>query len=143
MIRFIRSAALCILILVPAMLGQTARHAPPGPVTGVGNFIHVVADLDKSIEFYRDGIGLELNGAPTPRPYMTNGPVSNLYDAPGELRFATLKMPVTDMNVELVEFKDVEHHPVRPRLEDPGATELMLTVRDLNAMLARLQKMGA
>jgi hypothetical protein len=31
-----------------------------GDVIGSGNFSHVVANLDKSIEFYRDVLGLEL-----------------------------------------------------------------------------------
>ena len=35
-------------------------------VLGVGNFIHVVANLDKSIEFYHEALGLEMTGAPGP-----------------------------------------------------------------------------
>jgi hypothetical protein len=52
-------------------------------VLGVGNFIHVVADLDRSIEFYHDGLGLEMTGAPGPRAFSVNAVVSSLYDAPG------------------------------------------------------------
>ena len=41
--------------------------APVGPVVGVGTFIHVVANLDKTMRFYGDRLGLELNGPPGPR----------------------------------------------------------------------------
>ena len=33
-------------------------------VLGVGNFIHVVSNLDRSIEFYHDALGLEMTRAP-------------------------------------------------------------------------------
>jgi catechol 2,3-dioxygenase-like lactoylglutathione lyase family enzyme len=114
-----------------------------GQATGVGNFIHVVANLDKSIEFYHDGIGLELNGDQGPRPYVMNAAVTNLYDAPGELRFAVLKVPDSDMNVEIVEFKNFNSKPATTRLQDPGATLLILTMRDLDSVMARLNKIGA
>jgi catechol 2,3-dioxygenase-like lactoylglutathione lyase family enzyme len=134
--RFLKNVA-ASLVLSCRLFGQAA---PAGQVTGVGNFIHVVSNLDKSIQFYRDSIGLELNGDPGPRPYVMNAPVSTLYDAPGQLRFAVLKVPASDMNVEIVEFKDVNSKPARPRLQDPGATILILTVRDIDAILTRLKK---
>ena len=37
---------------------QAPQPAPAGDVVGVGNFAHIVADLDKSLEFYRDRLGL-------------------------------------------------------------------------------------
>src|SRR3977135_4033113 len=37
-----------------------ARSAA-SPVTGLGNFSHIVASMDRSVEFYRDGLGLELS----------------------------------------------------------------------------------
>ena len=52
-------------------------------VLGVGNFIHVVSNLDKSIEFYRDGLGLEMTGAPGPRAFSTNAVVSSLSQRAG------------------------------------------------------------
>src|ERR1700727_1914942 len=73
-------------------------------VLGVGNFIHVVSNLDKSIEFYRDGLGLEMTGAPGPRTFSANAVVSSLYDAPGaQSRGASFKIPDSDMAGEIVE----------------------------------------
>src|ERR1051325_11700065 len=75
-------------------------------VLGVGNFIHVVANLDRSIEFYHDAIGLEMTGAPGPRAFSVNAVVSSLYDAPGaQSRVASFKIPDSPMAVEIVEFQ--------------------------------------
>src|ERR1035438_10866903 len=86
------------------LMGQTPTPASPaGEVLGVGNFIHVVADLDKSIEFYRDAIGLDLTGAPGPHPFTANAVVSTLYDAPGQSRVASFRIPGSEMAVEIAE----------------------------------------
>src|SRR5580658_1723536 len=109
--------------------------APPGEVLGVGNFIHVVVDLDKSIEFYRDVIGLQLTGAPGPHLFSASAIVSTLYDAvEKESRVASLRIPGSDMAVEIVEFKDIASSPAEPRVQDPGAITLHLTVRDVDAI---------
>ena len=53
-------------------------------VTGVGNFSHIVTNLDKSLEFYRDVLGLEL-AAPA-RPFDGNPAIMKLGDTPGRSR---------------------------------------------------------
>lgn len=110
-------------------------------VLGVGNFIHVVANLDRSIEFYRDGIGLEMTGAPGPRAFSANAVVSSLYDAPGaQSRVASFKIPGSNMAVEIVEFQGLNASPVQPRFFDPGAITLTLVVQDLGATETRLHR---
>jgi catechol 2,3-dioxygenase-like lactoylglutathione lyase family enzyme len=110
-------------------------------VLGVGNFIHVVANLDRSIEFYHDALGLEMTGAPGPRAFSANAVVSSLYDAPGaQSRVASFKIPGSVMAVEIVEFQGLNATPVRPRFFDPGAITLTLPVQDLEAMKTRLSR---
>jgi len=110
-------------------------------VLGVGNFIHVVGNLDRSIEFYHDAIGLEMTGAPGPRAFSANEVVSSLYDAPGALsRVASFKIPNSVMAVEIVEFQGLNATPVRPRFFDPGAITLKLVVQDLEATKTRLSR---
>lgn len=125
-----------------SLTAQTVRPpAPAGEVLGVGNFIHVAANLDRSIEFYRDVIGLQLTGAPGPHLFSASAIVSTLYDAVGkESRVASLRIPGSDMAVEIVEFKDIAAAPAQPRVQDPGAIMLRLTVRDLDAVLGRLKQ---
>jgi len=110
-------------------------------VLGVGNFIHVVKNLDRSIEFYHDALGLEMTGPPGPRAFSENAVVSSLYDAPGApSRVASFKIPDSVMAVEIVEFQGLNATPVRPRFFDPGAITLKLVVQDLEATKTRLSR---
>ena len=110
-------------------------------VLGVGNFIHVVANLDRSIEFYHDGLGLEMTGAPGPRAFSANAVVSSLYNAPdAQSRVASFKIPGSNMAVEIVEFRGLNAAPVQPRFFDPGAITLTLAVADLEATKTRLHR---
>jgi catechol 2,3-dioxygenase-like lactoylglutathione lyase family enzyme len=123
------------------LMAQTGPPiAPAGEVLGVGNFIHVAANLDRSIEFYRDVIGLQLTGAPGPHLFSVNAVVSTLYDAPTDSRVASLRIPGSDMAVEIVEFKDITASSAQPRLQDTGAILLRLTVRDLDSVMTRVKQ---
>jgi catechol 2,3-dioxygenase-like lactoylglutathione lyase family enzyme len=122
------------------MLGSTAAFAQ-SPVVGVGTFIHVVANLDKTMRFYGDRLGLELNGAPGPRTFSVNTVVEGLYDAKGyQSRVAVFKIPGSPLGLEFAEFKDANWKPSRPRIQDPGASILVLPVRDISSMLAKLKE---
>ena len=110
-------------------------------VLGVGNFIHVVGNLDRSIEFYRDALGLEMTSAPAARAFSVNAVVSSLYNAPGaQSRVASFKIPDSNMAVEIVEFQGLNAPPSRSRFFDPGAITLTLPVQDLEAMKTRLSR---
>lgn len=110
-------------------------------VLGVGNFIHVVGNLDRSIEFYHDALGLEMTGAPGPRVFSANAVVSSLYDAPGaQSRVASFKIPDSVMAVEIVEFQGLHAKPAGARFFDPGAITLSLSVQDLEATKTRLSR---
>ena len=124
-------AAFCLA--GPVLMGQG--------VLGVGNFIHVVGNLDKSIEFYHDALGLEMTGAPGPRAFSANAVVSSLYDAPGsQSRVASFKIPDSVMAVEIVEFQGLNATPVQSRFFDPGAITLTLVVEDVEATKTRLSR---
>jgi len=120
--------------------------APPGDIIGVGNFLHVVADVEKSVDFYQNVLGMDLQGTPPTgsRPYLDTPAIVNLYDAPGaQYRVGVALVPASPMRAELVEWKGVDRTPVHPRYQDPGAATLILTVRDLNPILARVKKSGS
>jgi len=129
-----RKLILAWSFLIPTMLlGQG--------VLGVGNFIHVVANLDRSIEFYHDGLGLEMTGAPGPRAFSANAVVSSLYDAPGaQSRVASFKIPDSPMAIEIVEFQGLNATPVKPESFDPGAITLTLPVKNLAEVQDRLYR---
>ena len=125
-------------ILAAAMLWA---QAPAGEIVGVGNFSHIVQNLDKSLEFYRDVLGLEVA---VNQPFSPNLAIAKLGNTlGGQSRYAALKVPGSEIGVELIEYKDIERKPQQPRFYDPGAANMILRVRDLDAVFAKLQKFGA
>jgi hypothetical protein len=55
---------ICWLFAGTTIFGQTgSAGAPPGPAIGVRAIIHSVADLQKTVTFYHDGLGMAPLGA--------------------------------------------------------------------------------
>jgi catechol 2,3-dioxygenase-like lactoylglutathione lyase family enzyme len=126
-------------LLATAAFGQPANKTP---VIAMQNFIHSVANLEKSVAFYRDVFGLELTGEL--RPPNGNPTVLGLVDARGaQFRAGTFKIPGAGFGLELTEFTGIPNKTAVPRHSDPGAADLMLRVRDVDAAFAALKKAGA
>ena len=118
-----------------------AQQAPAADVVGVGNFSHIVRDMDRAVAFYRDVLGLEVT---TNVPFSPNPAIMRLGDTPGaQSRMMALRVPGSDMGVELIEYKDIDRKPQSPRFVDPGAANIGLRVRDLAPILAKLPGSGA
>jgi catechol 2,3-dioxygenase-like lactoylglutathione lyase family enzyme len=121
--------------------GQTAPASPATEVVvGSGNFSPIVSDLEKSLAFYNDLLG----AMPAATPAWGADPaLLNFLGVPGaQLRFSAVRIPGSTMRVEIVEFKDIDRKAAQPRLQDPGATRLILIVRDVDALLAHLKERG-
>jgi catechol 2,3-dioxygenase-like lactoylglutathione lyase family enzyme len=116
-------AALSLVVLLASV---TLFGQGESPVAGVGNFLHIVADLDRSLAFYHDTLGLELSGPAGEHNFVDNPAVANLYGVPGkQFRAAVLKIPGTSMGIELVQWGK----PLEPNIQsvaDPGAVTLIL-----------------
>ena len=69
-------------VLIMALISVSAfAVTPAGQVVTFGNFIHNVANLEKSAAFYQDALGLELTG-PLPiaqRVFASNPPVARSF----------------------------------------------------------------
>lgn len=120
--------------------------APPGDmVVGSGNWSPIVQDLDKAIEFYGGLLGLAVPPpqVPGPRAFGSDPTLLAMFGMPGaQMRFVTARIPGSTVGVEMVELKDIERKPVRPRPQDPGGMTLILLVRDIAAAFAPLKKAG-
>lgn len=130
-----------------AALAQPAlpTPAPTGEVVGVGNFLHIVADVEKSVDFYQNVLGMDLQGTPptAPRPFLDTPAIVNLYDNLGaRYSVGVTLVPGSPMRAELEEWKGLDRSPVHPRYQDPGAATLILTVRNLDSIVARVRKSG-
>jgi catechol 2,3-dioxygenase-like lactoylglutathione lyase family enzyme len=142
-------AAFGALIAASALVASdriAAAQQPAAPaashILAMGNFSHIVADIERSIAFYRDGLGLEL-AAPA-RPFEAIPAIMKAANVPGaETSYVTLKVPGSAMGVELIEYRKIDRRPVSPRFQDPGAANLTVGVRDIDQTFARLKKAGA
>ena len=111
-------------------------------VVGFGNFSHVVTNLEKSIAFYHDALGLDV--ATAPQAFSGNPAIMKMTNAIGaQSRIAVMKIPGAAFGVELIEYKDIERKPGNPRFQDPGAGNLALRVRDIDSVVERLRKANA
>jgi catechol 2,3-dioxygenase-like lactoylglutathione lyase family enzyme len=117
--------------------------APTGIVVGSGNYFSpIVRNLDQALAFYRDGLGLEVQG--TPGDASANPALRNMFGLPdARIRWAIARTPAVAGGVEMVEISNAGGEALERRIEDPGAISLIVTVRDIDATLARLKRLGA
>ncbi|HUK33000.1 MAG TPA: hypothetical protein VLV86_03755, partial [Vicinamibacterales bacterium] len=90
-------------------------------------------------------LGLELNPSPPPGPLPVDTDPGHLllHGLPqARLRFIQARIPGVRCGIEIVEWTNVDRHPVHRRYQDPGSTVLVLTVRDLDRVLATLTHAG-
>lgn len=130
------SALFVALACTVGAFGQTP--AAPGVVVGVGGFSHIVENVERSVAFYRDVIGLEMPNPP--RPFASTPWIVDMGNTPGaQSRPALLHVPGSKLGVELIDYKDIDRKAVHPRFQDPGAASLILWVRDMDGMMAKLK----
>ena len=137
--KMLRNAAAVVLMISGAVCAFAQAPAPPGDVVGVGGFSHIVANVERSVAFYRDVLGLEMPNPP--RPFDSTPWIIDMGNTPGaQSRPAILHIPGSKLGVELIDYKDIDRKAAHPRFQDPGAASLILTVRDMDAMMAKLQR---
>ena len=138
MIRFSIPVAVSIVLLSAAPVrAQGPQAAPAGDIVGVGNFAHIVADLDRSLGFYRDVLGLSVTATV---PFAPNDAVAKFgHTEGGQSRVAVLKVPGLALGIELIEYKDIARTPQRPHFVDPGAANMALRVRNLDTLFPKIQ----
>jgi catechol 2,3-dioxygenase-like lactoylglutathione lyase family enzyme len=117
--------------------------APTGLVVGSGNFYSpIVANLDDAVAFYRDGVGFEVQGEATNAD--ANPQLRAMFGLPdARLRQKIGRVPGIPGGVEIVEISGAGGRQVERRMQDPGTVMLIVSVRDIEAPLARLKQMGA
>jgi len=151
-------ARACAATIALSALGLTPA-AQTVPVRGIYNWIHGTRDAERSFAFYRDVFGIELarspfaDGAsagapPEPiRPAAQAGSDPLVWDLTNThgSRFRTvfMRVPNTPFGLELSEFFDIARGDRAPNPWDPGASALIFSVRDLDAVVQRLKARGA
>lgn len=99
-----------------------------------------VQDLQRSLAFYRDLLGFEMVFAWNPQaPYI--GELVGYPDV--DLHAAILRLPNSDVFLELLEYRGVERTPVDTRTANPGTAHTAYFVDDLDSLYADLVANGA
>jgi catechol 2,3-dioxygenase-like lactoylglutathione lyase family enzyme len=133
--------AIALLCIGVSVFAQVPASSQPSAIVGVGNFSHIVENLDKSLAFYRDALGMEADGAV--RPFQSDPAIMKMGNTVGaQSRYIPLKVAGAGFGVELIEYKDIDRKAAQPRFQDPGAANLIARVRDLDATLVRLKAAG-
>jgi predicted enzyme related to lactoylglutathione lyase len=130
---FVTAALLGVISLLPL----SAIRAQPTRVTGRAMLHLNTANLDRSLAFYRDILGMEMfNSTP-----FNDG--KNLGGAPGaKFKTAQLRAPGGDFQMELVEWTGATLNPQHLRIQDPGQVMLAISVRDFRTKLEAAKKLG-
>jgi catechol 2,3-dioxygenase-like lactoylglutathione lyase family enzyme len=127
-------------LTLPVLL--LAQTTPATPVIQLQNLAHAVDSLEKTVPFYRDVIGLQV-GARDPlaaQPQALNEDMSNFTGTQGaKFRAAVLRVPNAPFGFELTEFTGTTRKAFVPNLQDMGAATLVLQIRDMDQMLAKLK----
>ncbi len=136
------------LLAIASALGQPAPTPPAGPaptgiIIGSGNYFSpIVANLDVAVAFYRDGLGLNVQGQPGDAN--ANLPLRNMFGLPdATLRWQIARAPVAPGGVEIIEVTGSDGKPVERRFDEVGAATLVAIVRDLDGTRTKLAQLGA
>ncbi len=108
-------------------------------VRGLDHVSLTVGDMDRSLAFWRDALGLELLG----RGVVTYPHLDRIVGSPSPTRieWADLAVP-GGLTIELFRYHAPEGSPVRPAPWDPGSTHVCLRVDGIDAVVERLQAAG-
>jgi len=134
-------------VLGAASLLASLAWSQTTPVAQLQNLAHTTESLDKTVPFYRDVLGLPLNGTRDPlaqQPQKLDEDMSRFTATHGmSFRGATFRIPNAAFGFELTEFTSGPRKAVRPNLQDIGAATLALQVRDIEKLAAKVKASGA
>ncbi len=137
------------LLKIPAAAIFFAAFAFPQatPVLQLQNLAHTTDTLDQTVPFYRDVLGLPLNGTRDPlgqQPQKLDQDMSKFTATKGmSFRAATFRIPNAAFGFELTEFSGGSRKTVRPNIQDPGAATLVLQVRNIEKLMEKVKASGA
>jgi catechol 2,3-dioxygenase-like lactoylglutathione lyase family enzyme len=138
--------ALVVTLLIAGLAQAQPPPQPVAPPTGLvvgsGNFFSpIVADLDRAVAFYRDGLGFDVQGAPSDAS--ANPALRNMFGLPeATIRWTIARAAGIAGGVEIVAISGAGGEPLARRMQDPGAFTLLVLVRDLDSVAARLRTLG-
>jgi catechol 2,3-dioxygenase-like lactoylglutathione lyase family enzyme len=99
-----------------------------------------VADADKALALYRDALGMKVRSVDAFKKDPDVNTMLGLND--GQYRVGMLEVPTTGLVFEVIDFKGVDRRTVRGNIQDPGSTRIQLQVRDVDAAINAVKRLG-
>ena len=130
---------LCGLLLGGFRASAQAPQAGAAPRVLGATYLHLnVSNLDQSLAFYRDVVGLEVVTPPAaPRAG------GALLSEPGaQLRTTVLRFPGGTFRMELVEWSGTALRPQQAHIQDPGAVMLAFRTTRVDMQLEAATRLG-
>ena len=125
-----------VQLLQPSPLSETTAPSESNIIDARVRI--TVADTDKTMQLYRDQFQFQ------PQVGSFGTELLDLMGLKGsQIRLTTAQVPGSALRMEFVEIKGVERSPIRPRIQDPGATRLQIRVKDLDATIGKLKASGS
>ena len=98
-----------------------------------------VADLERSVRFYRDILGFELVFQWNPQAEY----IRTIVGYPeADIHAAVLRMPGAEVFLEILEYRNVEKAPVDTRTANPGTAHMAFYTDDCDGLYAELKAKG-
>jgi predicted enzyme related to lactoylglutathione lyase len=122
--------------------------APPGDVVGAGNFIHMVADMERTVGFYTILLGVQPNDEAKNWPYYRDFKsvpgIDVMYNAPGsKFKNTTFTVSNSDLVLEFFEWEgNSKRPPVASRVFDLGVPMIEMQVRNIDVVIEAVKKYG-
>jgi predicted enzyme related to lactoylglutathione lyase len=142
-------AAVAIVVTGPffasAQAPRQGQQTEP-PVPFIMNLLPVTDNLDRAEEFYHRLLGLESAiGDPRARLiwYPQNPFLDDMYGVKGNTRNFFLRVPGSDLNLEIEQFSAATGKKLDTHIQDPGAVQLIFNVNDIDLLTGWLTKGGA
>ena len=144
MIRFTLTATLILATGASAFAQAVPPAEPQLPM--ILNVLPVMADLDRTEEFYHRLLGLEsTQGDPRARlAWYPNAPfLQDMYAVKGNTRNIFLKAPNSELTLEFESFDGTPAKRLDTHIQDPGAMQFIFGTRDINQLTSWITKGGA
>ncbi len=121
--------------------------APAGDVVGAGNFIHMVADIERTVGFYTTLLGVQANDEarnwPYYREFKSVDKVDVMYNIPGgKFKNTTFTVSNSDLVLEFFEWEGNKTPPVESRVFDLGVPMIVMQVRNIDTVIDAVKKHG-
>jgi predicted enzyme related to lactoylglutathione lyase len=147
---FVLTAGVCVgavAVRPSAQEGAPASGAARN-IVRLSKYIISVADTQRSAAFYQGVFGIPLANGATQLPKVQPVPelVQKLTSVPSNAMFRATLFAIPgaadDFVFEQTEFIGLPRPSSQPRMQDPGASFLVFNVRDLDAAMASVKRLG-